>query len=419
MMPRLTLALLLLNLVPGASAATPACQFEAVASGPQKIGNWIDKHNWLDLENRRVTLPAGNTFMPARRLRAAAGSEALRPAANAIDLDSPKTIDPLDGRERNLGFLLDSRLNADGVLVLHNGRILAERYRNGLRPEDPRLLLQATRPLLNLLGTISIAQGKLAADKAVSRYLPALSGQPGVRKLAVQRLLENDESRDWSDEELASWRRAGGWSADQDERGIRAWLSQPGLWDKAQPDLERPLATALPDDDLLAWLLAESNAMPLAELFCSHLFSRQRPEHSVLWLTDSQGVELAGGLALSLRDFGRLGNLLLETRSNRNRSRIPTWLIETLTASAGLRTPAIPGLAKGSEARYGFIHLGGEPNRVALLGANGSSLYIDFDRRLVIALYASHPARNSAALLASLEQFWKTVSLASRTPSKP
>lgn len=419
MMPRLTIALLLLNLITGASAATPGCRFETVASGPQKIGKWIDKRNWLDLENRRATLPTSNTFMPARRLRADGRAEALSPAPNAIDLESPKVIDPLDGRERNLGFLLDSRLDADGVLVLHNGRILAERYRNGLRPEDPRLLLQAARPLLNLLGTISIAQGKLAADKAVSRYLPSLAAQPGVRKLAVQRLLENDDSRDWSAEELASWRRAGGWTADQDENGIRAWLSQPGLWEKAQPDQERPLATAQPEDDLLAWLLAESNAMPISELLCSHLFSRQRPEHPVLWLTDSHGIELAEGLALSLRDFGRLGNLLLETRSNRNRSRIPSWLIETLTASAGLRTPEIRGLTKGSEVRYGFIHLGGEPNRVAVLGANGSSLYIDFDRRLVIALYASHPAQNSAPLLASLEQVWKTVSLAERTQRRP
>ncbi|MBI2275801.1 MAG: hypothetical protein HYU74_00475 [Dechloromonas sp.] len=419
MMRRLTAALLLLNLLPEASAATPTCQFETVASGPQRIGNWIDKGNWLAMENLRLTLTAANTFMPARRLQPAAGGEALRPAPLGIDIETPKVIDPLDGRERNMAFLLDSRLDTDGILVLHNGRILAERYRNGLRPQDPRLLLQATRPLLNLLGAISIAQGKLAADKAVSRYLPLLSAQPGVRKLAVQRLLENDESRDWSAAELASWWQAGGWTADQADDDIRAWLSQPGRWEKALPDQERPLATALPDDDLLAWLLAESNAMPLADLFCSHLFGRQPPEHPVLWLTDSHGVELAGGLALSLRDFARLGNLLLETRSNRNRSRIPGWLIETLTASAGLRTPAIRGLAKGSEARYGFIHLGGEPNRVALLGPYGSSLYIDFDRRLVIALYASHPARNSAALLASLEQLWKAVAQSGKNTRKP
>ena len=134
----------------------------------------------------------------------------------------------------------------------------------------------------------------------------------------------------------------------------------------------------------------------------------------MFWLTDSKGIELADGLALSLRDFGRLGNVLLDARASRNSTRIPGWFIETLGAPSGLRTPEIKGLTKGSEARYGFIHLGGEANRVALIGAHGTSLYIDFDRRLVIALYASNPSPMSPALLASLETFWKSVSQATQ-----
>lgn len=108
-------------------------------------------------------------------------------------IDSIGSTDPLDGRPRDLAFLLDSRLEADGLLILHNGRILAERYRNGLRAEQPRLLLQAARPLLNVLGAISLAQGKLAADKSVNRYIPALNAQTGTRKLSIQRLLEGEE----------------------------------------------------------------------------------------------------------------------------------------------------------------------------------------------------------------------------------
>jgi CubicO group peptidase (beta-lactamase class C family) len=114
-------------------------------------------------------------------------------------------------------------------------------------------------------------------------------------------------------------------------------------------------------------------------------------------------------LALSLRDFGRLGQQLLDARAGRKRSKIPTWFIETLTASAGIRSPQINGLAKGSEQRYGFIHLGGAKNRVALVGTHGTSLYIDFDQRLVIAVYATYPKAGSPALLATLEQFWKSV----------
>lgn len=402
----------LLLLLSTAVAAAPACQFEPQAHGKQRIGNWIDHGNWLAGENLRLTLVAGDTFMPSLRLAPAAKPVPLRTAGRPFDVDKIKLNDPLDGSARNLGFLLDSRLQADGLLVLQNGRVIAERYRNGLRAEDQRLLLQANRPLLNLLGAIAMAQGKLAADRSLLRYLPPLNNQAGLRRLSVQRLLDNDGATNWSNEELAAWREAAGWTKSGRIPDIRAWLSADGRWDRQFEERQATALPAGPDDDLLAWLLAESFKQPLSQLFCEQLLSRTKPEHPVRWMTDSQGIELAGGLALSLRDFGRLGQLLLDARSSRSRGRIPGWFIETLTASAGIRSGQIPGLARGSERRYGFIHLGGEPNRVALVGAHGSSLYIDFDRRLVIALYASHPAVESPGQLATLERLWNALARA-------
>jgi hypothetical protein len=88
---------------------------------------------------------------------------------------------------------------------------------------------------------------------------------------------------------------------------------------------------------------------------------------------------------------------------------IPAWFIETLTASSGFRTPEIKGLPKGSEQRYGFVHLGGSPNRVALIGAHGTSLYIDFDKRLVIAIFATRPGDNTSGTLPLLDETWKAI----------
>lgn len=406
---RLTMLSLILASTISTAGAVPGCDFAAVAAGSGEIGEWIDRDNWLAVDNQRVTLQAATVFMPARRLRPATGVEALRAAPRPLDIDRIETTDPFDGRRRDLAFLLDSRLDADGVLVLHNGRILSERYRNGLRASEPRLLLQATRPLLALLGAMSIAQGKLTGDKSVTRFIPALGSQPGVRKLSVQRLLQGQERHAWSAEDLAHWRQAGGWTSSRPEQGIRSWLSQSGRWDKLPVEHDTPPLAASPDDDLLAWLLAESNAVPLARLFCEQLLLRSRHEQAVFWLTDPQGIELADGLGISLRDFGRIGQLLLDARVSRSRSRIPAWFVETLTASAGLRGPEVPGLPKGSEQRYGFTHLGGRANRVAIIAPHGTSLYVDFDRRLVIAVYATYPRTGAPALLATLEAFWQAV----------
>lgn len=409
---RLTACSLLL-LISATATAAPTCRFEPQARGSQQIGGWIDHGNWLTGEHLRLTLSAGDTFLPSLRLAPAATAAKLKSAGRSVDIDKIKAGDPLDGSARNLAFLLDSRLYADGLVVLHDGRLLVERYRNGLRAEDTRLLLQANRPILNLLGAMAVAQGKLANDRSLVRYLPALNSQGGLRRVSVQRLLNSDDALNWNANELASWRLAAGWQKGGGEKSdVRAWLGAPGRWDYPFEERQGGAVPASPDDDLLAWLLAESYKQPLAQVFCEQLLNRMNPEHPVLWLTDGQGVELAGGLALSLRDFARFGQLLLDARSSRNRGRIPGWFIETLTASAGIRAGQIPGLARGSERRYGFIHLGGEPNRAALIGAHGTSLYIDFDRRLVIALYASHPALESPAQLATLEQFWNTLARA-------
>lgn len=399
-----------------AFAATSRCQLELVPAGTKKLGMWLDKGNWLAVENHRVTLQAVQTFMPAWRLAVPAGGK--RAVSNKQrSLENSPVVDPFDGSRRNLGFLLDSRLYADGLVVLRNGRVVAERYRNGLLPDKPRLLLDASRPLLNLLGAMSVHQGKLSPDKSVVRYLPGLAMSHGLRKVSIQRLLEDKEHFVWEQNDLDAWRLNGGWMADQAGGSMRAWMSEPGRWDKPMEETQEPSKVAsAPDDDLLAWLLAESHAMPLAQLFCEQLLQPANPEHPMLWASDPQGVELAQGIGLSLRDFAKLGHLLVEARSSRSRARIPAWFVETLVASSGFRSTEIKGLSKGSERRYGFVHLGGAPNRVALIGAHGTSLYMDFDKRLVIAFYATRPGGNTPETLALLEQIWKAVDRAARSP---
>jgi CubicO group peptidase (beta-lactamase class C family) len=413
---RLTASLLSLLITSSVLAASLECEFEQAAAGPKTMGPWIDKQNWLSVENQRLSLQSGEIFMPHWRLPPAKPTKTT--SMKVQSLDDFRLLDPQDGQQRNLGFLLDSRLYTDGLLVLRNGRVIVERYRNGLAPDKPRLLLNANRPLLNLLGAMSVNQGKLSAEKSVIRYIPRLAASNGLRKISVQRLLTSEVHHAWAQDELDSWQQASSWTSDQAGNSLRKWLSQPERWDKPLLDREAATFDAAPDDDLLAWALAESNGMPLSRLFCEQLLKRINRENAALWLSDAEGVELASGLGLSLRDFAKLGQLLVDARNGRSRARIPGWFIETLLAPASPRATPIKGLSKGSEQRYGFIHLGGTPNRAALIGAHGTSLYIDFDKRLVIAIYATRPGEVSPGTLALLEHVWKAIGSAIDSPKR-
>lgn len=409
----LILLSLMLSLSP--LRATENCTIDVVSKREQNPGPWIDQNNWLDPENLRFGLQSAGRFMPQISVKSRIAASPLKPAPKQLNLEKILATDPLDREARSLGFLLNTRLYADSFVVLRNGRLVSEQYWHGASSQKPRLLLGATRPLVSVLGAMAVAQGKLAADKSVIRYVPPLTAQTGLRKLSIQRLVEANSRFDWTTQEINEWQAASGWKSGHAAGGIRAWLNQPERWQRELAEAAPNPVDSGPDGDLLNWALAESYHAPLARVFCDNILTKLRPENPVFWLTDSQGTELTGGLALSLRDFARFGQMLIDARNSGYRSKIPNWFIESVTSSSGPRkgnAPELLGLSKGSEARYGFVHLGGAPNRIAVLGPYGTSLYIDFDRRLVIAIFAAYPKNDSPALRATLDEIWETVASA-------
>ena len=418
-----TMAFLLL--LPALSVIVPAraaetCAIESVSKTGVPPEAWINQDNWLTPEYLRAGLQSPGRFMPVKKIGGLPAPQALKRSPQTLDLAKVMTTDPLDQSERSLAFLLNTRLYADGLLVMRSGQVVSEHYWHGLAAPQARPLLGGSRPVLSLLGAMALAQGKLAADRSVIRYVPALSTQTGLRKLSIQRLIEGDSPYAWNAQDLDGWRSASGWKSGG-EGGLRAWLSQPERWEMGFADTKPGLSDASPDDDLLAWALAESYKAPLAQVFCDNVLTRLKPESPVLWLTDAEGTELSGGLALSLRDLARFGQMLVAARGARNRSQIPGWFIETLNASSGNRKAKpseVEGLTRGTELRYGFVHLGGAANRIALIGPYGNSLYLDFDRRLVIVLYSSYPKEYSPSMLATLEQLWEAVGSATQPGRK-
>jgi hypothetical protein len=182
--------------------AVENCTIESTHKTEQGPGPWIDQSNWLDPENLRFSLQFADRFMPLITIKSRIAPQSLKPAPKQLDLERITAIDPLDRASRDIDFLLDTRLYADGVVILRNGRLLSEQYWHETSPKQPRLLLGATRPILSLLGAIAVTQGKLATDKSVIRFVPALTAQTGLRKLSIQRLIEANSRFEWTAQEI-------------------------------------------------------------------------------------------------------------------------------------------------------------------------------------------------------------------------
>ena len=409
------LACLLLSLSVQPSWCAERCLIENHQPENSHPSEWLSQTNWLSPENLRIGLQSSQRFMPYTETRPAENARKAKTATRQIAFERIKIRDPLDPpQERTAEFVLDTRLYADGIVVLHNVKVVGERYWNGLTPQAPRLLLEGTRPILSLLGAIAVTQGKLDKDKSVIQHIPELSHQKGLRRLSLQRLLEGSVQFSWQKQDIESWKMASGWSRQDNASDVREWHKEANRWEAQLIEKFATPSDFSPEGDLLIWALNKRYNSAASRLLCDNILSKMNQESPTLWITDSQGHELSNGLAVSLRDFAKIGHLLVESRINPNRTRIPAWFIETLTASASTRKntdlEAI-GFEKGSDSRYGFVHLGGTPNRIAIVAPFGNSLYVDFDRRIVIALFASYPQTRTDGLIATLQETWKSLSM--------
>ena len=80
----------------------------------------------------------------------------------------------MDGVARTWGEAL-ARTWTDGVVVVHRGRIVYEKYFGALEPHVPHIAMSVTKSFVGLLATMLEHEGKLDPSAPVTRYLPELA----------------------------------------------------------------------------------------------------------------------------------------------------------------------------------------------------------------------------------------------------
>ncbi len=395
-------------------AAETSCRTQRSLPAPPEGRAIVGGDDWLRPGNLRFGLAHPARFMPGSRIDPPPRAERKMPPQRQIDVDRMQVLDPADGAERSLRHLLDNRIDADGVLVLRRGRLVLDYRRTGFDPTGPRLLLEATHPILAMMVVKASAEGLVDRNKGVDRVLPELGGNRGLGKLSLTRLLHGRTGLEWTPGERERWRQEAGWTPGG-RLGVRAWLTARSPWPRnAEAGADLPSG---PEGELLLWAAEKATKKPAAQLLCE-LQSGIGAQDAAFWASDGQGTPLADGLALSLRDFAALGQSLLDLRARPGRrAPVPAWFVETLAGASpsGHGLPASwQGLGEEGAWQYRFVHPGGAGHRTAILGAYGTSLYVDFDRATVVAIYATHPERASPLLMASLRRSWDALAAGQR-----
>jgi CubicO group peptidase (beta-lactamase class C family) len=264
------------------------------------------------------------------------------------------------------------------LLVLHDDRIVYERYLQGTRAEDALFSASMSKTILSLLAGIAMAEGKLTLATTVKQVFPDFEGSAFADN-TVEDLL-----RMATGVELHAAYEPG---AEADNRATNPTLSpNASMRSYLRAKTQRAAAGQVFNYNgavtaLLGLVLAERTGMSNTRYLEQKLWSRIGPEGSGYWLKNHAGEEGVQGMFVArTRDYLRLGQLVMNRGQAGGAQVVPAEWIDAMTM---LRTDKPQPKGPPSYGLHVWIPqaAGG---RSFFWGVGGQNIFVDPVARVVI-----------------------------------
>ena len=332
------------------------------------------------------------------------GAGPLRPLPEAPqDLDSLR-IDAGPGAPATVADWQRATYT-DGLVVLHRGRLVYERYHVGMTAAQPHALWSLSKSLAGLLATELIQQGVIDAQAPVSRYLPELR-ESAWGDATVQQTLDMTTgarySENFADPSAAVFRYLGAAgllpvpaAAAAAPRSVTAFLQT------VPKDGEHGTGFAYKsvDTEVIGWLLQRVTGKSFATLLSERLWVPiGAQDDGYVWVDPTGSQVTSIGVNATLRDMARVGELLRNGgRAHGRQVLLPATVAELRKGADTEKFKAanMPMRAGYSYHNHWWVAHDAEGTFEAK-GFNGQHMHINPAAELVIVKLSSHPVPNTA-----------------------
>lgn len=291
----------------------------------------------------------------------------------------------------------------DGVIVLHHGRVVYERYDGCLDENRLHGAMSVTKSLTGLLAEVLVAEGTLDETARVGDLIPELQasafGDATVRQV-MDMTTALDYSEDYSDPDAEIWAFAQAGSPLPKPEGYDGPRSYFEFLQTVQKDGTHGAAFGYKtvNADALGWLIARATGQSVADLLADRIWSRIGTEREAFYTVDSIGTPFAGGgFNATLRDLARLGQMMLDDGQVGGEQIVPQAAIGSISRGGDAATFAKAGYDLLDGWSYRSMWWVSNDGAYAARGVHGQTLWIDPRADMVIARFASNPVAANAA----------------------
>ncbi|WP_044314835.1 serine hydrolase domain-containing protein [Stutzerimonas stutzeri] len=390
---------------PDAQTSDPATMGWMVGSPPpaDRILRFEDG-SYFRFPQMRWSVANFRQLMPTVNVSRGLGESSLLEHQPSNEIDA-LTFVPLGGGEPMTWQQSLQANYTDGIIILHRGKLVYERYFGVLKPEGQHAAMSITKTFTGTLAALLVAEEKLDPERLVADYVPELAAS-GFGDASVRQLMDMTTgihfSEDYADPKAEVWAHAAAGNPlpkPADYQGPRTYYEFLQTV-KPQGRHGEAFHYRTANSDALGWVIARVSGRNVAQLLSERIWSRLGAEQDAYMSVDSISTPFAGGgLNAGLRDLARFGEMMRNEGRYNGTQILPAEVVADIRGGANRDDFAKAGyrlLPGWSYRNMWWVTHNGHDAFMAR-GVHGQALYIDPLAEMVIARFASHPVAGNAA----------------------
>jgi len=273
----------------------------------------INSQNESKYPQQRWTLQHVRELAPTRNIRRGA-APALQLPVKKRDLDNFEFNDE-KGRKITIGEW-QKKTYTDALVVLHEGRLVYERYYNQGAAETPHLLFSVTKSFTGLLAAQLIQEGKLDPNALVPQYVPELADS-AWGDMKVQDVLDMTGAVRFREvytdptSDIYIYNFASGMLPPPP-----SYTGPTNIYDflktlKKEGQHGAGFVYRTVHSEVLGWIISRITGLHFADLMSERVWQKIGMEEDAYIAIDSVGTPWQGaGLCATARDLARFGEML-------------------------------------------------------------------------------------------------------------
>jgi len=303
------------------------------------------------------------------------------------------------------------RTFTNAMLVIKDGKIVFEDYRNRSDESTHFLSMSMAKTITSLLMGIAVAEHDIRSlDDPIERYLPQLKGT-GYEGATLRQVMQMRSGVDY--EERYDFGAKPSFAGKLHEQAIvlnKMRFADGALETKRKTVPGSTFNYSTLDTMVLGWVLEKATGARLETYTKSHLWDKIGAEADAFWIADGPpgtGRALNGmGFNATLRDFGRIGQLMLQDGKRG----------DTEIVGGGWMKLATTMLPTGAPKGRGFPGYGlqvwqvdDEPGAFCAVGLAGQYIYVSPATRTVIVKLSYYPPVPPPTTEAEVMGYFKAI----------